>query len=53
MLLVYIDLADFERVLLIPIYLEPQSAIEPARGFLSDRHAQRDLLNTGVAAHSV
>ena len=38
-LLIYIDLANFERMFLIPIHLETQRAIEPARCFLWDRDA--------------
>src|SRR5712691_572946 len=53
MLFIHIDLTDFERMLLIAIHLETQSAIEPACGLLWDRHTQRDLLKAGVAAHSV
>src|SRR4029450_445303 len=53
MLFIHIGLTDFERMLLIAIDLETQSAIEPACGFLWDRHTQRDLLKAGVAAHSV
>jgi hypothetical protein len=36
MLLVHVGLADLQRVLLIPIYLKAQPAIEPARRFLGD-----------------
>src|SRR5712691_12823029 len=52
-LFIHIGLTDFERMLLIAIHLETQSAIEPARGFLRDRHTQRDLLQAWIAAHAV
>src|SRR5205823_15014355 len=53
MLFIHIGLTDFERMLLIAIHLETQSAIEPARGFLRDRHTQRDLLQAWITAHAV
>src|SRR2546428_12625801 len=53
MLFIHIGLTEFERMLLISIHLETQSAIEPTCGFLWERHTQRDLLKAWVAAHSV
>jgi hypothetical protein len=52
-LFVHIRLTNFERVLLIPIHLETQSAIELARGFLGDRHTESDLLEICIATDSV
>src|SRR5215813_878587 len=53
MLFIHIGLTDFERMLLIAIHLETQGAIEPARGFLWDRHTQRDLLKTWIATYPI
>src|SRR5215510_5762211 len=53
MLFIHICLTDFLCMLLIPKLLETKSAIELARGFLRDRHTQRDLLKARVAAHPV
>src|SRR5215831_5721903 len=53
MLFIHIGRTDFERMLLIPIHLETQNAVELARGCLRDRYAQRDLLQARVAAHPV
>src|SRR5215510_9737986 len=53
MLFIHIGLTDFERMLLIAIHLETQSAIELACGFLWDRHTQRDLLQARIATYPI